>query len=51
MLGGAVPPRVATSLKSGFGGIAIGLYLSSMPVISLLCVLAPAETRDRDLTG
>jgi hypothetical protein len=51
VLGGAVPPLVATSLEGGFGGIAIGLYLSLMAVISLLSVLALTETRDRDLAG
>ncbi|MCE0767674.1 MHS family MFS transporter [Pseudonocardia kujensis] len=51
VLGGAVPPLVATSLEGGFGGVAIGLYLSLMAVISLLCVLALSETRDRDLAA
>jgi hypothetical protein len=51
VLHGAVPPLVATSLESGFGGIAIGLYPSLMAVISALSVLAVTETRDRDPAG
>ncbi|GAA2877814.1 hypothetical protein GCM10010472_39450 [Pseudonocardia halophobica] len=39
-------PLVATLLQSGFGGIAIVLYLSLAAVINVL-----GETRDRDLTG
>ncbi|MFI7614673.1 MFS transporter [Nonomuraea terrae] len=50
VLGGAVPPLVATSLQaSGLGVMAIGGYVSAMAVLSLLCLLALPETGDRTL--
>ncbi|MFC4113781.1 MFS transporter [Nonomuraea zeae] len=51
VLGGAVPPLVATSMQaSGLGVLAVGGYVSAMAVLSLLCVLALPETGDDSLT-
>jgi MFS family permease len=50
VLGGAVPPLVATSMQaSGLGALAVGGYVSAMAVLSLLCLLALPETGDRTL--
>lgn len=49
VLGGAVPPLLATALQAHFGSLAVGGYLSLMALISLLCTYALAETRTRDL--
>ncbi|GAA2204608.1 MFS transporter [Nonomuraea monospora] len=50
VLGGAVPPLVATGMQAGgLGVMAIGGYVSAMAVLSLLCVLALPETGDREL--
>ncbi|MDI3408599.1 MFS transporter [Streptomyces sp. B-S-A6] len=47
--GGAVAPLVATRLQGAFGSGAVGWYVSAMAVVSLLCVLALPETRERSL--
>ncbi|MGW0735521.1 MFS transporter [Streptomyces sp. NPDC002851] len=47
--GGAVAPLVATRLQAEFGSGAVGWYVSAMAVVSLLCVLALPETRERSL--
>ncbi|MGI5288776.1 MFS transporter [Nonomuraea polychroma] len=50
VLGGAVPPLVATSMQaSGLGVMAIGGYVSAMALLSLLCLLALPETGDKTL--
>ncbi|MEV0849036.1 MFS transporter [Streptomyces sp. NPDC049954] len=49
VLGGAVAPLVATRLQSAFGSASVGWYVSAMAVVSLLCVLALPETRERAL--
>ncbi|MFF4193067.1 MFS transporter [Nonomuraea sp. NPDC001831] len=50
VLGGAVPPLVATSLQtSGLGVMGVGLYVSAMALLSLLCLLALPETGDLSL--
>ncbi|MYW67731.1 MFS transporter [Streptomyces sp. SID8379] len=49
VLGGAVAPLVATRLQSSFGSASVGWYVSAMAVVSLLCVLALPETREREL--
>ncbi|MEU1719455.1 MFS transporter [Nonomuraea sp. NPDC005692] len=50
VLGGAVPPLVATSLQSsGLGVMGVGLYVSAMALLSLLCLLALPETGDISL--
>ncbi|WP_237551721.1 MULTISPECIES: MFS transporter [unclassified Streptomyces] len=50
VLGGAVAPLVATRLQGSFGSASVGWYVSAMAVVSLLCVLALPETRERELT-
>ncbi|SDH48173.1 metabolite-proton symporter [Nonomuraea jiangxiensis] len=50
VLGGAVPPLVATGLRAnGLGALAVGGYVSAMALLSLLCLLALPETRDKSL--
>ncbi|NJP89131.1 MHS family MFS transporter [Nonomuraea sp. FMUSA5-5] len=50
VLGGAVPPLVATGMQAGgLGVMAIGGYVSAMALLSLLCLLALPETGDRAL--
>ncbi|MEV0613036.1 MFS transporter [Nonomuraea sp. NPDC050404] len=50
VLGGAVPPLVATGMQAGgLGVMAIGGYVSAMAVLSLLCLLALPETGDQTL--
>ncbi|MFI6878063.1 MFS transporter [Streptomyces sp. NPDC050400] len=49
VLGGAVAPLVATRLQSAFGSSSVGWYVSAMAVVSLLCVWALPETREREL--
>ncbi|WP_113702458.1 MFS transporter, partial [Nonomuraea lactucae] len=45
VLGGAVPPLVATGLQAGGAGVtAVGGYVAAMAVLSLLCLLALPET-------
>ncbi|WP_367997426.1 hypothetical protein [Streptomyces sp. GMY02] len=36
-------------LQSGFGSASVGLYISATAVVSLLCVRALPETREREL--
>ncbi len=50
VLGGAVSPLVATRLQAAFGSSSVGWYVSAMAVVSLVCVLALPETRERELT-
>ncbi|GAA0913432.1 MFS transporter [Nonomuraea longicatena] len=47
VLGGAVPPLVATVLQGGF---AVGVYVSAMAVLSALCLLVLPETATESLT-
>ncbi|RBQ19296.1 MFS transporter [Spongiactinospora rosea] len=50
VLGGAVPPLVATVMqRGGLGTTGIGIYVAVMAALSLACVLALPETLDRDL--
>ncbi|SEG28245.1 metabolite-proton symporter [Nonomuraea solani] len=50
VLGGAVPPLVATGMQaSGLGVLAVGGYVSAMALLSLLCLLALPETGDEIL--
>ncbi|MEU6726223.1 MFS transporter [Nonomuraea wenchangensis] len=50
VLGGAVPPLVATGMQAGgLGATAVGAYVSAMALLSLLCLLALPETGDRTL--
>ena len=49
VLGGAVPPLVAASLISSYGGFVFGIFLAAYCLIGLLCTLALRETRHREL--
>lgn len=49
VLGGAVPPMLAAPLAAAFGGIAIGIMLAVIGVLSLICTVALVETRGRAL--
>ncbi|MEV2268248.1 MFS transporter [Nonomuraea africana] len=50
VLGGAVPPLVATQMQAGdLGVFSVGVYVSAMAVLSLLCLLALPETGDETL--
>lgn len=48
VLGGAVPPLIATQLQTtALGSFAVGLFISGLALVSLLCVVVVAETRHR----
>ncbi|MED7922991.1 MFS transporter [Nonomuraea sp. LP-02] len=50
VLGGAVPPLVATGMQAGgLGAASVGVYVSAMALLSLLCLRALPETGDRTL--
>ncbi|MGW0604257.1 MFS transporter [Streptomyces sp. NPDC002644] len=49
VLGGAVAPLVVTALAETYSPSAGGWFMSAMALLSLLCVLALPETRERDL--
>ena len=49
ILGGAVPPIIATPLQASYGGIAIGLLLAGFGVLGVVCGLALPETKHRTL--
>ena len=49
VLGGAIPPMIAAPLAASYGGIAIGIMLAGIGLVSLVCTAALVETRDRAL--
>ncbi|MFE3828498.1 MFS transporter [Streptomyces sp. NPDC059092] len=49
VVGGAVPPLVATTVISSYGGLAFGLMLAVLGVVALVCTLNVSETRGRAL--
>jgi MFS family permease len=49
VVGGSVAPLVATRLQAAFGASSVGWYVSAMALLSLVCVLALPETRQRSL--
>ncbi|MGW5639620.1 MFS transporter [Streptomyces sp. NPDC003832] len=49
VLGGAVAPLVVTALAEAYSPSVGGWFMSSMALLSLVCILALPETRDRDL--
>ncbi|CQR60942.1 MFS transporter [Streptomyces leeuwenhoekii] len=49
VLGGAVAPLVVTALAENYSATVGGWFMSAMALLSLGCVLALPETRDRDL--
>ncbi|WP_037144087.1 MFS transporter [Rhodococcoides fascians] len=50
VLGGAIPPLVATPLAASYGSVAIGVMLAGIGVLSVACTLAMRETKDRVIT-
>jgi metabolite-proton symporter len=49
ILGGSIPPVLATTLAASFGTGSIGLYLGAMGVLSLVCTLGLSTSRARAL--
>jgi MFS family permease len=49
ILGGAIPPIVAAPLAAAYGGVAVGVMLSAMAVLSLVCTRLVLETKARKL--
>ena len=49
ILGGAIPPLLAPGLVASYGSFAIGVMLSLIGLLSLICVTALPETRQRAL--
>lgn len=49
ILGASVAPYIATWLKAEYGLFAVGLYLGSMAVITLLALIISKETRHQTL--
>jgi fucose permease len=49
ILGGAIPPIVAAPLAQAYGGVAVGVMLSAMAVVSLVCTRLVLETKARKL--
>ncbi|MFC7714857.1 MFS transporter [Nonomuraea recticatena] len=50
VLGGAVPPLIATQMQAGgLGVFSVGVYVSAMAVLSLLCLLALPETGEESM--
>jgi MFS family permease len=47
-VGGGIPPLLATLLAAAFGTFAIGVLLCALSLLSMFCVKALAETKDRD---
>lgn len=51
VLGGALPPLVAVEVQAHLGSFAVGVMISVIAVISLLCVTALPETRQVELAS
>jgi MFS family permease len=49
IIGGAIPPYIASTVIPAAGGFAFGLILAALCLISLGCVLSLRETRDYEL--
>jgi MFS family permease len=49
VLGGALPPLIAVKLQAGPGSFAVGVMISVIAIISLVCVTRLPETRNEDL--
>ncbi|QEU75981.1 MFS transporter [Streptomyces nitrosporeus] len=49
VLGGAAAPLVVTALAESYSPAVGGWFMSGMALLSLVCVLALPETKDRDL--
>jgi len=51
IIGGAIPPLVAAPITAQFGGMAFGVLLAVLSAVSVACVWAVKETRDRNLAS
>jgi MFS family permease len=49
VIGGAVPPLMAVPIITTYGGLAFGVIMAGLCLITLLYTLAVPETRNRDL--
>ncbi|QBS44753.1 MFS transporter [Nocardia sp. CS682] len=49
VLGGAIPPLIATPLASAYGSNAIGYMMAGLALVSFFCTKALVETKDRAL--
>ncbi|MBL1076169.1 MHS family MFS transporter [Nocardia sp. 2] len=49
ILGGALPPLVATKLLAGPGSVWVGVLLATLSVISVACTRLIVETKDRTI--
>jgi MFS family permease len=49
VIGGAIPPYIASTVIPAAGGFAFGLILAALCLISLVCVLSLRETRSYEL--
>ncbi|MEV8209040.1 hypothetical protein [Streptomyces sp. NPDC079189] len=49
MIGGGVPPLVATSIIGSLGSFVFGIILAGTCVVSLICNLLVGETKQLDL--
>lgn len=49
ILGGAIPPLVATWLVASYGSWAVGVYLSAASLVSVGCLALITETSGADL--
>jgi metabolite-proton symporter len=47
VLGGAVAPLVAAQLAGSFGSYAVGVMIAAFGLLSLICVIAVGETKNR----
>jgi metabolite-proton symporter len=50
VLGGAVSPLVAAQLAGSFGSYAVGIMLAAFGLLSMVCVIAIGETKNRVVT-
>ncbi|WP_237440116.1 MFS transporter [Amycolatopsis rubida] len=49
MLGGAIPPLIAEPIITAWGGMAFGILLACVALVSLICVRLIGETKELDL--
>ncbi|WP_282777844.1 MULTISPECIES: MFS transporter [unclassified Nocardia] len=49
ILGGALPPLIATKLLAGPGSFWVGVLLAALSVVSVLCTRLIVETKDRSI--
>jgi MFS family permease len=51
VVGGAVPPLIAGTLQTTYGGWAIGVMLATFAMVSLVCTYLLPETNGTTLSG